>query len=178
MEDQKEISHLNQSNLNEIDKLKLNRLKDRFSKWHIKQIDLLTFCINLTFTISIAFFGLIANKYFNKNFQDNNITFCFSLAKTILFCLVISITLGVIGLIIRLNDFKYTAKKIKSRRRIFEIDKKIIYEANTESSLRIERRKLDKYICYSTILGKITWWIFYIQIGLLLTNLWLIFLSI
>ncbi len=168
----------NEFNLNQTDLLRWNRLKDRFAKWQTKQIDLLTFYINLTFTISIAFFGFISNKYFDANFQNNVVNVSFSLEKTILFCLTVSITLGVLGFIFKLSDFRYTTKTIKSRRKIFEIDKNIIKDVNPKFITEIERKKISKFICYTTFFGKITWWVFYIQIGLLLTTLWLIFLSI
>lgn len=178
MEEQITNDAKNEPSLNQIDTLKWNRLKDRFAKWHTKQIDLLTFYTNLTFTISMAFFGFISNKYFDTNLQNNVVNVSFSLEKSILFCLAFSITIGVLGFIIRLNDFKYTTRTIKSRRKIFEINKNIIKDVNSKFNIEIETNKINKFICCTTILGKITWWIFYIQIGLLLTTLWLIFLSI
>lgn len=178
MAEENESNNKNEPILNQTDSLKLNRLKDRFAKWHTKQIDLLTFYINLTFTISIAFFGFISNKYFDSNFQNNVVNIAFSLEKSILFCLTVSITFGVLGFIVRLNNFKYTTKTIKSRRKVFEIDKNIIKDSNPKLNTEIERNKINKYICYTTFLGKTTWWIFYIQIGLLLATLWLVFCSI
>ena len=56
----------NSSELKSSEIEKIDRYKERFNKWHTKQIDLLTFSINLIFTISIALLGFIINLSENK----------------------------------------------------------------------------------------------------------------
>ena len=51
--------------LTDFESTSINDFKDRFSKWRNKAIDLLTFSINLLFTISIALSGLIISNYDN-----------------------------------------------------------------------------------------------------------------
>jgi len=84
--------------------------KDRFSKWHIKQIDLLTFCVNLLFTLSIAVSGFIISNQNSAIFKNNVKCGQLSLTKTILFMLTLSASIGILGLIARLNDFRLTKK--------------------------------------------------------------------
>jgi len=84
---------------------KIDRYKERFNKWHAKQIDLLTFSINLVFTISIAFMGFIINMLSDK---------CFSMKRAILLVMGIAVTLGILALITRLNDFRVTKNITKA----------------------------------------------------------------
>ena len=51
----------------------LKSLNDRFVRWQEKQIALLTFSINLLFTISVAAVGLIINN-FDKLFATNRLS--------------------------------------------------------------------------------------------------------
>jgi hypothetical protein len=143
---------------------KIDRYKERFNKWHAKQIDLLTFSINLVFTISIAFLGFIIDK-------------CSSGGKGILIIMGITVTLGILALISRLNDFRVTKNITKSRRRIYELKNEIQYE-DTEASNSAQLEKLlNKQRCWTNILGKTTWILFYLQIASLLLALWKLILQ-
>ena len=158
----------NSSELNSSEIEKINRYKKRFNKWHTKQIDLLTFSINLTFTISIAFLGFIINLSENK---------CSFLKGTVFIVLGITITLGLLALIARLNDFRVTKNIIKNRRRIYELRNEIKYEDTEASDINQLKTLLSNQKCWSTILGNSTWILFYLQIASLLLAIWLLILQ-
>jgi len=46
------------------------RYRVRFNRWHDKQIDLTTFCINLIFTIAIAIAGFVIEYSSNNAFKE------------------------------------------------------------------------------------------------------------
>jgi|WetSurMetagenome_2_1015567.scaffolds.fasta_scaffold53452_4 hypothetical protein len=147
---------------------KIDRYKERFNKWHAKQINLLTFSINLIFTISIAFLGFIIGMLSDK---------CSSGGKEILIVLGITVSIGILALITRLNDFRVTKNITKSRRRIYELKNEIQYE-DTEASNSTQLEKLlNKQRCWTSILGKTTWILFYLQIASLLLALWMLILQ-
>lgn len=162
--------------LTDFEKKSIYNYKDRFAGWHTKQIDLLTFCINLNFTISIAISGFIISNEEKPIFKDQLILE-YSLIKTTLCLLAITATIGILSLIARLNDFRLTKNTIKFRRRIFELDNNIKYEDSEESNLKnIENKKdCSKYL--AKILGKITWIGFYLQVIFLLATIWAIVLK-
>jgi len=143
---------------------KIDRYKERFNKWHAKQIDLLTFSINLVFRISIAFLGFIIDK-------------CSSGREGILIMMGITVTLGILALISRLNDFRVTKNITKSRRRIYELKNEIQYEDTEASDSDHLVKKLNKQRCWTNILGYTTWVLFYIQIISLLLALWFLILQ-
>jgi len=162
------------TDLTEFEKSSINAYRERFSKWHNKQIDLLTFVVNFNFTLSIAIAGFIISNQDNSWFNCNN----YSLVKTSLCLLATVATLGVLALISRLNDFRLTKNTIKIRRRIFELDNDIKYEDTKQSdkdSLIILR---DRFICWATFLGKMTWIFFYLQLAVLLLIIWVILIKV
>lgn len=152
--------------------------KDRFSKWHSKQIDLLSFSINLMFTISIALSGFIISNQDKCLFKDKLIWDNCSLTKTVLCLLTLSATLGMLAVISRLNDFRLTKNTVKSRRRIYELENDIKYEATKSSDKEIENKNIDKAIYWSSFFGCATWTLFYLQVGFLIFTVWTIVLSI
>lgn len=160
--------------LTDFESTSINDFKDRFSKWRNKAIDLLTFSINLLFTISIALSGLIISNYDKSLFKDKYICGHISLTQVTLFTLTLSSTIGLIGLITRLHDFKLTAKIISTRRRIFELDNDIKYEAYEPSDKEFQQSKRDNLICWTKFLGRITWICFYIQLFLFIISIWVI----
>ncbi|MBS1571842.1 MAG: hypothetical protein JST62_05545 [Bacteroidetes bacterium] len=162
------------TDLNDFEKSSIKDYKDRFAKWHNKQIDLLTFCINLNFTISIAIAGFIIANQDNTIFKDKIICANYSLTKTALCLLATTATIGVLALITRLNDFRLTKNTIKTRRRIFELDNDIKYEDIKASDKEKLKTQKDNSICWTTFLGKATWFLFYLQLILLLTTIWTI----
>ena len=165
------------TDLSDFERLSIKDYKDRFAKWHNKQIDLLTFCINLNFTIAIAIAGFIISNQDKPIFKDGLICGNYSLTKTALFLLALSATIGVLALISRLNDFKLTKNIVKKRRRIFELDNNIMYEDIEVSEKDKLKTQKDNFIWWTIILGKTTWVLFYLQIALLLTTLWTIVIN-
>lgn len=166
------------SGLNEFEKTSIKELKTRFSFWHNKQLDLLTFSINLIFTVSIALAGFIVNNNDSSLFSNKLLCFQFSLTKTSLFILSLSATLGIFGLITRLNDFKLTKDLVRSRQRIFELKEDIRYEAYEPSDIEYQKYKRDKLIWWTNFLGRMTWYFFYLQLSLFLTAIWMIVINI
>lgn len=160
--------------LTEFEKSSIDDYKDRFARWHTKQIDLLTFCINLNFTISIAISGFIISNQDKPIFKDQLICDKYSLIKTTLCLLAMTATIGVLALISRLNDFRLTKNTIKSRRRIFEIENDIRYEDVKQSKVESKKTEKDNSKYWATFLGKITWFFFYLQILFLLVTIWTI----
>lgn len=160
--------------LTEFEKSSIDDYKDRFARWHTKQIDLLTFCINLNFTISIAISGFIISNQDKPIFKDQLICDKYSLIKTTLCLLAMTATIGVLALISRLNDFRLTKNTIKSRRRIFEIENDIRYEDFKQSNVESKKTEKDNLKYWATFLGKITWFFFYLQVLFLLITIWTI----
>jgi hypothetical protein len=166
------------SDLNVFEMSSIKDYKDRFSKWHSKQIDLLTFCINLLFTLSIAVSGFIISNKSKDLFKNNAICVRFSSTQTVLFMLILSASIGVIGLIARLNDFRLTKDIIKTRRRIFELEYDIKYEDCEPSDKKFQQSRRDNLIFWTKFLGCITWICFYIQLFLFIVTIWLIVLNV
>lgn len=165
------------SDLSEFEKESLKGYKTRFSSWHIKQIDSLTFSINLLFTVSVAVSGfLIANQ--EEGILKDKLLCDYSLIRTSLLILTLSASIGILGLIARLNDLRLTKDKIRIRQRIFELEHDIKYEAYEPSDIEFQKSKRDSLIWLTTFLGKATWILFYIQLGLFLLTLWTIVLNV
>ena len=89
----------------------------------------------------------------------------------------ITITLGLLALIARLNDFRVTKNTIKNRRRIYELRNEIKYEDTEASDINQLKTLLSNQKCWSTILGNSTWILFYLQIASLLLAIWLLILQ-
>ena len=155
---------------NDFQKKHINDLNDRFNRWHDKQINLLTFLINLFFTLSIATIGFII-----KNFKDelfNKVIYeSYSLGKSVSIILIISIIIGALTLFFRLKDFKYTKNKIKFRKRKFQVKEDLKYEADKEWTKDLCQQQIDKNGLRSKCMGKFTWFFFYIQVSLFLFGL-------
>lgn len=165
------------ANLTDFEKSSIKDYKVRFAKWHDKQIDLLTFCINLNFTISIAIAGFIISNQDEAIFNDGLNCENQSLTKTALCLLALAATIGVVALISRLNNFRLTKNIIKTRRRIFELDNDIKYEDIEASEKENLKTQKDNLIWWTTLFGRMTLGLFYIQIILLLTALWMIVIN-
>lgn len=150
--------------------------KKRFAFWQSKQLDALTFSINLIFTISIAVSGfLIANK--DREFSNNMLLCDYSIVRTALFLLTLSTSIGIVGLIFRLNDLRLTKNIIRTRQRIFELENNIKYEAYRSSDRESQKLKRDSLIFWSNFFGNLTWAMFYFQVGLFLLTIWLLVLN-
>lgn len=161
----------------EFEKSSIDDYKDRFARWHTKQIDLLSFSINLNFTISIAISGFIINNQDKPIFKDQLICDKYSLIKTALCLLAMTATIGILALIARLNDFRLTKNTIKSRRRIFEIENNIKYQDFKQFDVESKKIEKDDSKYWSTFLGMITWISFYLQVLFLLLTIWIIVLK-
>lgn len=108
------------SELSEFEKSSMDGYKRRFSLWHNKQIDALTFSINLLFTVSVAVSGFIIANQDEGIFLDKVLCNQFSLTRTVLFFLTLSATSGILGLLARLNDLRLTKNKVRTKQRIFQ----------------------------------------------------------
>lgn len=164
--------------LSEFENDSLKNYKSRFSSWHLKQIDALTFSINLLFTISIAVSGFLIANQDKGLFNNKLICVNYSLIRTALFILTLSASIGIIGLITRLNDLRLTKDKIRVRQRIFELENDIKYEDYQPSDIVSLKTKRDNLISWTTRLGQATWVLFYIQLGLFILTLWTIVLNV
>jgi hypothetical protein len=160
------------SDLSEIEKEAIKDHKRRFSFWHSKQIDSLTFSINLLFTIAIALGGFIISNQEQELFKDKLFCGSYSLTRTTLFVLAISASIGVMALIARLNDLRLTKNKIRVRQRIFELENDIKYEDYVASDSQTQKLKRDRLVWWTTFLGKTTWLLFYIQVFLIIFTIW------
>ncbi len=163
--------------LNDFEKSSIKGYKERFTKWHTKQIDLLTFCLSLNFTISIALTGFLISNQDKPIFNEGQFCEKYSLTKTSLCLLATTATIGVMALISRLNDFRLTKNIIKTRRRIFELDNDIRYEDRKESDIENVKAQRDNLVYWASFLGEATWILFYLQIILLLTTVWIIIIN-
>lgn len=103
------------SELTEFQKVSIEGYKRRFSLWQGKQLDYLTFSINLLFTICLAVAGfIVANQ--GECLVNERVPCCMhSSFQDILFLLVMSMTVGLIGLVCRLNDFRLTKNIVRTR---------------------------------------------------------------
>lgn len=140
----------------------LKSLNDRFVRWQEKQVNLLTFSINLLFTISIATIGIILNNFDDALFK-NKIVYGFSLPKTTVFIITISTVLGIVALFCRLFDFRFTKTTIRYRTLLFKLKNKIKYEHCKELTESELENKIKELTCKTDLLGKATWLFFYIQ---------------
>lgn len=156
----------------------LEKYKARFSKWQNKQIDLLTFCVSLLFTLSVAVSGFILSNQDKEIFENKVFSKNYDLTKTALFVLALSSTIGIIGLIARLNDFRLTKNVINFRKRLFELDNDIKYENVEASKEEWLKSKLDNSICWAAFLGRATWVLFYVQLILFISTIWMIILNV
>ena len=159
----KHFGNIKLENQNDFQKERLNNLTVRFNRWHDKQISLLTFLINLFFTLSIATIGFVINNFKNELFSKE-ICQSYSLGKSVSIILIISIIIGVLTLFLRLYDFRYTKNKIKFRKRKFQIKEDLKYEANKEWTQELCQQQIDKYSTRTKCLGNSTWFLFYIQV--------------
>jgi uncharacterized membrane protein len=162
------------SELTDFEKSSIKEYKERFAKWHSKQLDMLTFCVNLIFTISIAIGGFIISNQDKPIFKDKVICEKYSLIKTALLLLAVAVTIGVFALISRLNDFRLTKNIIKGRRRVFELENDIKYDDFHKSDKENLKKQISSSICWTEFLGKTTWVLFYLQITFMLLIIWII----
>ena len=155
----------------------LKSLNERLIRWQEKQISLLTFSINLLFTISIATIGLIINNLDKPLFSGK--TVCgFHLSRTTGLIITISAITGIIALFCRLNDFRSTKTTVKTRILLFKVKNNIQYENCKELSQKELESKIKKLNCFKSFLGSATWFFFYLQAIFFLTSLLLIVCNI
>jgi len=173
----KEFGNIKLENQNEFQKTKTFDLTKRFNRWHDKQHSLLTFLINLFFTISIATVGFVVNNL-NKKLFDDEILNSYCLGKLAALILIISIISGVTAMFCRLYDFKYTKAIIKYRKRKFRVQQNLKYEAKKEWTEKFCLTKINKYQKQAKCLGKLTWIFFYGQVISYLIALILIVLNL
>lgn len=164
--------------LTKFQKRSMDNYSGRFRYWQGKQIDLLTFSINLVFTVSVAVSGFILANNDKSIFNNKTLWNSYSLTKTTLFILVFSGTVGMIGLITRLNDLRLTKDLIRTRQRLFELQNDIKYEAYEPSDLDKQKARRDKLVRQSNRLGRFTWAMFYVQLLLFMFAVWTLVLTV
>ncbi len=154
-----EIKEINQT---DFQKEKISKLNVRFNRWHDKQINLLTFLINLVFTLSSIALGLIINNY-DKNIFQKTICSTVPIGKIVAVFLFFSIVLGLIALFFRFFDFKYTKDKIKYRKLKFKVQKNLKFEAEKDYTAKTCQKQIDKFDIFIKYLGKLTLIFFALQ---------------
>lgn len=148
----------------------LEELNERFVRWQDKQITLLTFSINLLFTLSVAAVGLIISNSDKPVFKDKFIN-GYSLTQTATFIISLSAIFGVVALFSRLFDFRLTKNTVRARRLLFKVKNKIKYESCKELSESELQCKITKLTCWTNFLGGATWFFFILQTLLFLTGI-------
>lgn len=141
---------------------KVNNINSRFSKWQMKQIDYLTFNINLILTISLAIVGFIYTSLDQKNvFQYScNQNSC---PKTSIVLFLVIITIGVMLNYIRFYNIKFTKDIVKFRKEKLDSKKSDKKKLDT---------KINKLICTTKILGTISLIMFSIMTLIFLVSIW------
>jgi hypothetical protein len=153
----------------ENDKAVLKNLNERFSKWQMKQIDYLTFNINLILTLSIAILVYLLNTKNTANLKSEiTISILYFRIYTILLTSIV--TIGVIINILRYFDFKYTKDTIK-------IKKKLVSEKSLTEIQKLNA-KLNSNKCKTKILGILTKSLFLVMTIVFLFTIWTIILNI
>lgn len=140
----------------------LKSLNERFVRWQEKQIALLTFSINLVFTLSLAAIGLIINNFNSCLYKDKSL-YGHSLPKSIAFIITISAILGIVALICRLIDFRLTKNTIRKRTLLFKVKNKINYEHCKELIQSELEYEIENLTCWTKYLGCATWFFFILQ---------------
>lgn len=140
----------------------LKSLNDRFVRWQERQIALLTFSINLLFTISVAAVGLIINN-FDKPLFNHKLALGYSLPQTVAFIITVSAILGVIALFCRLYDFRWTKTIVRNRILLFKVKNKIEYDNCEELTQNKLKDKINSLACRTKFLGSATWCLFILQ---------------
>ena len=153
--------------INNKNKDSLKNLNERYSKWQMKQIDYLTFNINLILTLSLGILIFILNSISTTNSKTTLKTPYF---KTFVVVLVLIVSIGVIINILRYLDFKYTKDQIKIRKQILkETSGNEIQKMNTD---------LNCLKCKTKVLGSLTKCLFFTMALLFLITIWTIVLNI
>lgn len=148
----------------------LKSLNERFARWQEKQIALLTFSINLLFTISVAAIGLIINNFDNPLFKDKLV--CnYSLPQTVAFLITISAILGILALFCRLFDFRLTKTTVRKRTFLFKVKNNIKYDHCKELTQKELKIKIKNLTCWTKFLGGATWCFFILQAVIFVTAL-------
>lgn len=148
----------------------LKSLDERFVRWQEKQITLLTFSINLLFTLSVAAVGLIISNADKPVFKDKFIN-GYALTQTATFIISLSAISGIIALFSRLFDFRLTKNTIRARTLLFKVKNKIKYESCKELSESDLQSKITRLTCWTKFLGRSTWFFFILQTFLFLTGI-------
>lgn len=135
--------------------VKYNSYNERFIRWQDKSITLLTFSINLIFTISLTLLAIIIGKN-ETNLEENISPFGSCQLSTILICLIgISSLFGLLALYCRLYNSKFTAKLVRKRQFLFM--KRIQVKELASISESQLKKDIDSLKCCTKHLGDVTW---------------------
>lgn len=155
----------------------LKSLNERFANWQEKQTALLTFSINLLFTISVSAIVLIINNFDKPFFKDKSIC-SYSLSQTVIILITISAIFGIIALFCRLFDFRFTKTTVRKRTLLFKVKNKIKYENCKELTQDKLQNNITKLTCWTRFLGRATWCFFVLQAVVFITTLILLTFNI
>ena len=144
----------------------LKNLNERYSKWQMKQIDHLTFNINLILTLSLGILVYLLNLK-NTSIPENETAENILNFQTNTILLVSIVTIGVIINILRYIDFKYTKDKIEIRKQLLK---------NTDGIQKLNT-KLNCYKCITKILGCASKCLFFIMALTFIITIWKIILN-
>lgn len=144
------------------DEKHLTNLQSRFVRWQDKQINLLSFSINLLFTLSVASIGLVINNFDKSPLKDHSIL-GYSLPQIVAFTLSLSALFGILALWSRLFDFRLTTQINRKRVLLFKVENNITYESKKALKKSELETKISCLQCWTEFLGNSTWWLFIIQ---------------
>lgn len=163
-------------NLDDVEMKEYSQLKESQIRWHDRRIKLLTFSINLQFTITVAAIGLIIN---NHDFLAGKQLFCFPLLKSTLCISGMAAIMGIITILCRLCDFRLTSQITNYKIALFK-DRNNIHFGNTNrkhSQLGL-KEKLLFFREKANKVGNRTWVFFYIQSMLIATCILMLVLGL
>lgn len=119
-----------------------------FQHWQEVRIAHLGYVVNLVLTLATASLGFVVKLAFDKPTLVSNCPFYCSL-----YVLAVSIGCGLLANVLRLCDFRYTAKAAKARK--FKLEKEAGESLEPEDEN--EAKKHDCYRCRHKCFGRWTW---------------------
>ncbi|AUD04042.1 hypothetical protein [Spirosoma pollinicola] len=139
--------------------------RSRFNRWHDKQMDYLSFSINLVFTITIGVVSFVISQ--KDLWAKPHVIETSLLYRGTLVLLGLSATVGVGAVMARLLAFRYTKDKVKVRWNIKRNTSNL-----TQEKRLVYKNELTKLAKRILICEAYIWPLFYSQVGLLLLAIW------
>ncbi|MDQ3819285.1 MAG: hypothetical protein M3247_05560 [Thermoproteota archaeon] len=118
---------------------------ERFVRWQSNTLNQLSFAINLFLGLATAALGFCVSLLIDEKFvPSGRAKYLFTLA---LFCQMFSLFFGIVAVITRTLDFRFTARIARN-----------VEKSRDEAQTELLRRRVKK-------LGRITWFSFWAEIG-------------